>query len=279
MIPGIEWAALVLFAETPLPPETPPDLGWLPWLWLFSSVIWLATTLGWIWMLVHCYQHEPDREFWFWVMILIPPAAMVYFFVRWLPSRGGGGAAIPKGLKRWSRGREIQQLEVAAQQIGNPHQWIQLGDALRDVGRFAEAAEAYDKALAKEADNIQALWARGSRGSMPKSSPPPAHLEKGLAIDPKYKFGDMSLAYGRVLSELGEIDLAADHLDQHVSRWRHPEALYLLATLELDRGNPDAARTHLQGLLFDLNGSPQAIARKHSRWKGRATRLLKQIPR
>ena len=282
MILGVEaaaWGHLCLFAETPAAPEMPPELGWWPWMLALSSLFWLATTGGWIWMLVHCYQHEPDREFWFWVMILIPPSALVYFFARWLPSRGGG-ASVPKGLKRWSRGREIQQLEIAAQQIGNPHQWIQLGDALRDVGRHAEAADAYDKALAKEADNIQALWGAGiARVEAKEFAAAREHLEKGLAIDPKYKFGDMSLAYGRVLCELGEIDHAAEHLEQHVSRWRHPEALYLLATLELERGNPDQAQGHLQGLLLDINGSPQAIARKHTRWKSRAAKLLKQLPR
>ena len=272
------WGQLVVFAESPPPPEMPPELAWWPWFWVLSSLSGLVTTGGWIWMLVHCYQHEPDREFWFWVMIFIPPSALVYFFARWLPA--GRGATVPKGLKRWSRGREIQQLEIAAQQIGNAHQWIQLGDALRDVGRDAEAAEAYDKALAKEADSLPALWGAGiARIEMKEPGLAREHLEQGLAIDPKYKFGDMSLAYGRVLCEVGELDKAAEHLEQHVCRWRHPEALYLLATIELERGNPAQAQSHLQGLLLDINGSPQAIARKHNRWKSRASKLLKQLPR
>ncbi len=141
----------------PMPPYDPTGWYWMMgMLWLSSA----ATTVAWAWMLYHCYRHEPDREFWFWVMILIPPAAVVYFFARWLP---GGNAKLPKSWQRWSRGREIEQLDVAARQIGNPHQWVQLGDALRDVGRFPAAIAAYDKALAKEADNVQALWARGSR--------------------------------------------------------------------------------------------------------------------
>ena len=268
----------VLFAVEGQPqPVVMPDLGWWPWVWFLT---WLVSMLGlpfWVWMLWHCYKHEPDRDFWFWVMLLIPPATLVYFFARWLP---GGQATMPKGLKRWSRSREIEQLEIAARQIGNPHQWIQLGEALRDVGRYAEAAVAYQKALAKEADNIQALWGAGiaslELGQFPEAR---GHLEKGLAIKPDYKFGDMSLAYGRTLCELGEIDRSAMHLEQHVLRWRHAEALYLLATLELERGHPAEARNHLEGLLLDINGSPKAIARKQSRWKSRAAKLLKQIPR
>lgn len=271
------WSGLLLAVEEGPPQPVMPDLGWWYWYITAISLISLLFVPFWIWMLWHCYKHEPDREFWFWVMIFIQPAAIVYFFARWLP---GGQATLPKGLKRWSRSREIEQLEIAARQIGNPHQWIQLGDALRDVGRYAEAADAYQKALAKEADNIQALWGAGvARLELKQFPEARAHLEKGLAIKPDYKFGDMSLAYGRTLCELGEIDRSATHLEQHVLRWRHAEALFLLATLELERGNPDQARNHLEGLLLDIKGSPKSIARKQSRWKSRASKLLRQIPR
>lgn len=272
------WFRGVLFAVESQPQPVVPDLGWWPWVWFLT---WLFSVLGlpfWIWMLWHCYKYEPDREFWFWVMIFIPPASLVYFLARWIP--GGGGRTMPKGLKRWTRGREIEQLEVAAQQIGNPHQWILLGDALRDVGRYADAADAYQKALAKEPSNIQALWGAGASCLELKQFPEArAHLEKGLSLKPDYKFGDMSLAYARTLCELGEIDQSATHLEKHICRWRHAEALYLLATLELERGHPAEARNHLEGLLLDINGSPRSIARKQSRWKSRAVKLLKQIPR
>lgn len=268
---------MLVLADVP-PPQQQVDLTGFYLAMVIGWVIWIVTTVGWIWMLVHCYRHEPDREFWFLVMIFIPPAALAYFFLRWLPSNSSG-TSTPKSLKRWSRGREIGQLEIAARQIGNPHQWIQLGDALRDVGRFDEAADAYEKALAKEENNIQALWGAGaSHLELHEFDTARELLEKGLAIKPDYKFGDMSLAYGRSLAELGEIDESADHLEKHVGRWRQPEALYLLAQLEVERGNPGQARQHLEGLLLDINGSPKAIARKQSQWKSRATKLLKQLP-
>jgi hypothetical protein len=273
------WMSGLLFAveELPSQPGLPPDLTGLYWMIMAGWIISVITTVCWIWMLWHCYRNEPDREFWFWVMLFMPPAAAVYFFVRFLP---GGNSKLPRGLKRWTRGREIEQLEIAARQIGNPHHWIQLGDALREVGQYSEAAEAYDKALAKEAENIQALWGAGianlEHGQFAAAR---EHLEKGLSIKADYKFGDMSLAYGRTLAELGELDRSAEHLAKHVHRWRHPEALYLLATLELERENPEQARHHLEGMLLDINGSPKAIARKHTRWKSRAVKLLRQLPR
>ncbi len=280
MIFGAQSAAetfALLFAAEDVPTSpAAPDLTGLYLLTAVFSLISLVTTAGWVWMLWHCYRHEPDREFWFWVMIFIPPAALFYFFLRWLP---GENASLPQGLKRWTRGREIEQLEIAARQIGNPHQWVQLGDALREVGRYRDAAGAYDKALAKEPDNIQALWGAGAAYlELEQFALAGDHLEKGLAIKPDYKFGDMSLAFGKAICEQDELDRAAEHLNRHIRRWRHPEALFLLATIELERGNPAEARSHLEAMLLDINGSPKAIARKHIRWKNRAVKLLKQLP-
>ena len=47
----------------------------------------------------------------------------------------------PSFLRKWTRGKDLARLETAAEQIGNPHQFIQWGDALRDVGRWQEAGE------------------------------------------------------------------------------------------------------------------------------------------
>ena len=73
------------------------------------------------------------------------------------------------------------------------------------------------------------------------------------------------------------IEAARSHLEQHVKRWRHPEALFLLAELCVDQGEAKMAREYLLALVQDINGSPTAIARKHGRWKSRANQLLKKI--
>ena len=99
-----------------------------------------------------------------------------------------------------------------------------------------------------------------------------------LDQDAQYKFGDVSLAHGRALVELDELDAARTHLQQHVRRWRHPEAMYLLARLCANQGDTTAAREHLSGLIQDINGSPAAIGRKFGRWKSRARQLLRKLP-
>ena len=100
---------------------------------------------------------------------------------------------------------------------------------------------------------------------------------KILDQDPQYKFGDVSLENGRALKELGEFDAARQQFESHVRRWRHPEAMFLLAELCANQGEPNVAREHLLALIQDINGSPLAIARKHGRWKSRAKQLLRKL--
>ncbi len=229
-----------------------------------------------IWMIIECIRKDPDRYIWFWVIFLIPFGAIIYFFARWLP---GANVKAPTAARRFTRGGEIRRLETAAQQIGNAYQYVMLGDALLETGRHAAAGEAYENALRKEPDNLQALWGAGQvslhSGEAERAC---ERFERVLAIDSSYKFGDVSLAYGKALYALDKVEPAREQFQQHVQRWRHPEALYLLGKICTETDRLVEAREHLQALITDVNGSPQAIARKHRPWKSRAQRLLRRIP-
>ncbi len=250
-----------------------------PWGWLWAgagSVFWLAYGAIWIWMLIECIRKDPDRNMWVWIILIVPFGALFYFAFCWLPA---SGLRLPSGVRRFTRGREIERLAVAAQQIGNAHQFVQWGDGLRDVRQFDAAASAYASALAKEDDNRQALWGAGLVDfELKRYESARERLIKLLEIDPQYKFGDVSLVYGRTLYELNQRDAANEHLQKHVKRWRHPEAFFVLAQIAADRGDVPVARSHLQTMLLDINGCPRAIARRHGIWKTKAARLLKKLP-
>jgi hypothetical protein len=261
------------------PPQPDPLLGWMFLLFgLGVSALMLAYTLFWGWMLLHCILHEPDKMFWVWLLVVVPfPGAIVYGIVRVFPQRE---YTAPGWLRRFTRGRELARLETAAEQIGNAHQFVQWGDALRETGQWSQAAAAYSSALAKDADSLPALWGAAQAAERLKKTAEVKELcARILARDPQYKFGDVSLAYGKALLALGDNQAARTHFEQHCRRWRHPEAIYLLAGLYRDAGDPAAAREQLQGLLRDLNSSPPAIARKFGRWKSLARTQLKQLPR
>jgi len=250
------------------------------WSLMFSGLWQIAQLVHFvfvIWMAVECLRKEPHRFLWIWLILVVQPIGpYIYFFARWLQ---GNDVRTPRALKSLTRGNEIQRLSIAAQQIGNAHQFVQLGDAQRETGKLEPACDSYAHALEKDDSNIQALWGAGLTDfGLRNFDSAHEHLVKLLDIDPQYKFGDVSLLFGKTLCAQGDVDKAQSHLESHIKRWRHPEALYALATLEADRGNDVVARSHLQAMLMDINGSPTAIARKHMAWKGKAQKMLRQLP-
>jgi hypothetical protein len=228
-------------------------------------------------MIVYCIRNDPERNTWLWVMIIFQPlGAIIYFFARWLPS---SSLQPPKFIQKFLRGREIERKRIAASQIGNAHQFVELADTLRDVGRLDDARDAYASALAKDPRHAGALWGAAAvdfrRNDFPAAKD---KLVQVLAIDPSYKFGDVSLLYANTLIRLGETNAARDHLEQHTKRWRHPESLFRLAEIRAGEGDVKSARNLLQALIMDVDGSPRAIARRFYFWKGRAKRLLRKLP-
>lgn len=229
-----------------------------------------------IWMAVSCIRRDPERYLWIWIIVFVPLGPVIYLIARWLPS---SDIRAPKFLHRWTRSREINRLRIAANQIGNAHQYVELGDSLRETGQSAEAEEAYARALAKDKQNLQALWGGAcvdfEHGKLDAAR---EKLSAVLEVDPAYKFGDVSLLYSKVLHGMGELEAAREHLEKHTRRWRHPEGVFLLATVYAESGEPGLARDQLRGLIQDLEGGPRAIVRKHQFWKGRARKLLRRLP-
>lgn len=258
-----------------------------PGLWMLSPFYFLSGAFSlvffvygafWLWMLIQCIRSEPDKYFWLWLLVVVPfPGAIVYAVTRYFPATD---YPAPAFVRRWLRGKDLARLEAAAEQIGNAHQYIQWGDVLRDVGRWEDAGRAYNRALKKDPENLQALWGAAQVAENQHRCDDVTQLTRRiLDKDPQYKFGDVSLAYGKALADQNRLEDARKHLEQHVRRWRHPEGLYLLAELCRDAGDSDAARLHLRALLQDLNASPTAIARKYGRWKSRAKQLLRKLPK
>lgn len=248
-----------------------------PMPWFLWSPFGIFGTIFTVWMLVECLRKDPDKGTWMWIILVFPGfGPLAFFFVRWLPANN---FRAPTFLRKWFKGREIHRLEAAVARIGNPYHHIQLGDALRDIGQVERAGTSYAAALAKEPANIQALWGAALVDIEKKSFDLALErLTKLMEIDPQYKFGDVSLAYGRTLSELQRIDKSIAHMEKHVKRWRHPEGLYLLATMYVHQKRPQDARAQLEAMLMDIAATPRAIARRQTIWRSKAKRLLRKLP-
>lgn len=75
-----------------------------------------------------------------------------------------GQAPYPGGMGApFKTAEEIKQLEsIAKASPKNANAWIALGNALMDTQRFAEAADAYGKALALDPNNVDVRVDRGT---------------------------------------------------------------------------------------------------------------------
>jgi hypothetical protein len=239
----------------------------------FLSLLYAGFTL---WMLIECVRKDADRYLWLCIILFVPGVGpLIYFFIRWLPQHN---LQVPGWFRGLTRGAEIRRLRSAALQIGNPYQYVQLAEALRETRQFEVAREAYARALSREPDNLAALWGAGLVELHFKSNEAAcAAFEKIMRLDPQFKFGDASLAYAKTLISLQRTDAAIEHLEQHVKRWRNPESVYLLATLYAQTGRYDEARSYLQVMLLDIDASPLSIARKQGAWGRRGRQLLRKL--
>lgn len=261
----------------PLAESTSPWSGWLCAIvgggLALLGLVYLAF---WLWMLWHCLLKESDRGFWLGLLLLVPfPGAVVYALVRVFPELS---LRPPGWIRKLARRRELARLAAAASQIGNAHQFIQWGDALLETGQIPLAAEAYAQALRKDPHSLPALWGAAQTAELlNQPTDVVRYCRQILELDPQYKFGDVSLSYARHLKVLGEHAAARKHLEHHCRKWRHPEAVYLLAELSLAAGDAANSRRHLEELLRDLDSCPPALARRFGRWRTQANQLLKRL--
>lgn len=252
--------------------------------WFFALMMWgiafagLAYSAFWVWMLIHSLRFEPDKTFWLWLMIVAPfPGAMVYLVARVIPAADWH---TPVWLQRFTRSRELAQLASATEMIGNAHQFVQYGDALRETAQWSEAATAYDNALRKDPGSLPALWGAALVARQQKKWDDVLRFCRPiLDRDPQYRFGDASFAYGSALLETGDTAGGRAHLEKHCQRWRNPEAVYRLAERCAADGDAAAAKQYAMDVIRDINSSPSAIARKHGRWKSLARKLLNRLPK
>lgn len=241
--------------------------------WLWRALTFLSTGF-WIWMLIDCSRQEEDRS---WLYILFFThilGAVLYFVLRKLP-RLQGRIPAPSFIKRLLRRKKLQELEAAALRIGNAWQWLEWGNALFELGDYRSALEKYNKALQSQPDLAEAWWKQALCQEKLRLRPEcRTSLEKLLALDEQYAYGEASLVLGRTLLLLEKKSEAQIVLEKHLQKFRLPEALYHLAVLYHENNRDREAADLLHTLITDIQSAPAYHARRQGRWLRRA-RLLK----
>lgn len=241
-----------------------------------TGILALVASGFWMLMIFDCLRNDPEKNTWIWILIFLSiPGAVIYFLVRRAPMLN---LPMPNSFKQLTRRQELWSAEAAARNIGKAHQYVNLGNILYEVGERDKASAAYQQALEKESANPHALWGMALLEiDAKKFHSAKEYLQKLFQIEPDYKFGDASLAYGKMLFELQEWDAAKLHLERDIKQWSHPEASVMLATIYAKQGESKAAYNCLETMLFKVRSSPMYHYRRHQTSIKKAEKLLKAL--
>ncbi|MEO0768817.1 MAG: tetratricopeptide repeat protein [Cyanobacteria bacterium J06649_4] len=241
-----------------------------------SPTLTLFAFSFWAWMIYDCSKHERDRTTWFLIIVLLNVlGSVIYFVVRWLPR---SSPFVHRLVMRDKHQQSLQRAILDARNIGKAYQYVQLGHAYVQTGDRGHALAAYQQALAKDSDCIEALWGAAlielESMQLLRSR---ELLHRLMTLQPDYRFGEASLRYGRVLYSLNELDLALRHCEHHIQCWSHPEAYLLIAKVQKQKGKLSVARTTLETLITNVQASPNFYRRQNKHFLNEAQGLLASI--
>ena len=227
-------------------------------------------------MIWECIAYDPQKHVWIWVLIFFNfPGAIIYFLVRRLPDLDFPAS---RYIQRRLRRDELWNAEADAVNIGNAHQWVILGNIRQELRMFDKAKDAYLEALEKEPENLKALWGMVQiECDCDNFAEAKEYLVKILKLKPDYEYGGAALLHIKVLLELKEEAAARQLLEENLRVWNKPEAYLLLAKIEIEHGEKEAARQHLEKMVSNIRSSPKFHYKRHKHLERKGNRLLKTL--
>lgn len=246
---------------------------------IFSYLIWIFYFLGmvfWIWMVIECLKNDPERFLWIWILLFFNfIGAVIYFFVR-QPLRNR--MKTPKFIRKWSLKNDLLEVEEEARNIGNAHQYVILGELLFEMDKYERAEEAFEEAIKRDPVEVRALWGKAIIDlKNRKFQSAEDNLEVLLKKDPNYKYGEASLSLCRSLSLHEKKDKAKETLIEHLKKWNHPEARYMLAEIYIEEKSFEEAFKQLNTVKNDVRTAPHFYRRRQSKWYWKANKIIKDL--
>jgi len=219
--------------------------------------------------LVHFFRRRPE---WYWFYVILIGGALgsvIYIFAEVVPDFDLARA----GIQRYGRRSRIATAEATARENPSIANLEDLGELYWDQRRYANAREAFDRAIAIRADAPRTFYLRGQCEMQLRDFPAAVRdFEESVRGDAKmdgYR-GELFLAQSYAAIDHNE-DASARFADV-VTRSSTPEILFSYADF-LDAQNRIAeAREWLDQLEAKRKSSPRYVQRAERSWfrKGRA---------
>ncbi|MEM8963668.1 MAG: tetratricopeptide repeat protein [Acidobacteriota bacterium] len=243
-------------------------------------MIWILIGLNFlleIWMIVDCLRNR--RYLWLIAMIVIPiGAAWVYFVLYKLPelnnrdmATAAAGAAGPSAPPN----SVLRELEETANDVPSLANHLAFAEALDAAKRPADAAGAYERALAVDPDDKTALYGLGrARLEVDDAAGAVSPLERLVAIDPAYSDHEGWSHLALALRKGGDMDAAITKLEDLVERSPRLVHRLLLSRYLLDAGRPEEAVPQLEAALAEHAEAPVYLKRQDERRAKLAASML-----
>lgn len=223
---------------------------------------------------IHFFRRQPDR-WWFWVIVFMgPPGALIYIFVEVIPDAG----LLRGTFQAFPRRQHIARLETAIRDNPSAANFEELGLLYMDDGKLAQAREAFDRAIGARSDTLDSFYRRGvcalllgdAAGALPD-------LERTVAKDADYDFRRAGGLLARAYALTGQTAKAEALFRQVLVTSTRSETYLHFAEFLASQGNNAEAREWAQKVLAKKPTMPGYLRRRERSWFRAASALLKRL--
>ena len=223
----------------------------------------------------HFIRRRPDN-YWFYIIIFLgPPGALIYLFVEALPDVG----LLGQSFKVFPRRKRIRQLEAMIRDNPSAGNYEELGDLYMDDGKLQQARAAFDKAIAARADTPDPFYRRAVCAiQLGDGATAVADLERVTAKDPNYDFQRAAGLLAHAYARAGQKE-KAEALFRKVTVTSTLSETYLnFADLLASEQRNGEAREWAQKVLDKKPTMPGYLKRRERPWFRKAKEVLKRVP-
>ena len=224
--------------------------------------------------IIHFIRRRPDN-YWFWIILFIPFGSVIYLLVEALPDLG----LVGQSFKVFPRRKRIAQLQSMIRDNPSPGNYEELGDLLMDDGKFPQAREAFDKAIAVRADTPDPFYRRGvcaiQMGDFAAALP---DLERVVTKEPDYDFQRAAGLLAHTYAQTGLKEKAEGLFRQVTTTSTLSETYLNFADLLASEQRTGEAREWAQKVLDKKPTMPSYLRRRERPWFRRAKEALKKLP-
>jgi len=215
-----------------------------------------------------------DSMLWLLAIFLLQPLGSIVYLVVTL---GGLQARSLADHRKTTRGG-LERARADAQRVDSAGAWEELAAIAFERRRYAEAAEAAGRALAKQPGDLEALLLRG-RALLATGQPREAvePLAQVVAKKPEHATGEAQFAYAQALAASGDLAGARRELERLSERTSRADFLHELAEVQLASGDRDAARATLRRIVDESVFVPKFVRARVRPWVWRAKWRLMRL--